>query len=212
LDIQKNFPNIFYHATLLQHVSSISNKILIHRPNANYILDFGKGFYTTENYQQALDRAMLLQENERNPKNRVLSKQHRGVIVSFELNSTLMYTINKDRYKFFPFKDKEWADYIVFNRINRKLDTPQKYIWTYGSLADGKYLGFLCRQYVNGEIDVNQLINGYTDGHDKIRGIAPYSEDYTQLSFHEDEDFVNSALMYKGFCIIDQNTISQKRW
>lgn len=57
-----SFPRIVYHATLLRHLDPIREKILIHRQDALYNLDFGKGFYTTTNYQQALERAILLQE------------------------------------------------------------------------------------------------------------------------------------------------------
>lgn len=153
----------------------------------------------------------MLQENERNPKNRTLSRKNRGVIISFELDFELMYTVDDHKCKYFPFKDEEWADYIVCNRIHRESDTPHEYVWTYGALADGKSLGFLCRRYANKEISVNQLINGFTEGHTNIRGIAPHSDNYTQLSFHDDENFVNSVLKFQEFSIIDQYNISQER-
>lgn len=59
------FPRLVFHATLLKYLDSIKDRILIHREDALINLDFGKGFYTTTSYQQAAERAKLLQERER---------------------------------------------------------------------------------------------------------------------------------------------------
>ncbi|MED4955768.1 DUF3990 domain-containing protein [Paenibacillus sp. FSL R5-0527] len=207
------FPRLVFHATLLKYLDSIKDRILIHREDALINLDFGKGFYTTTSYQQAAERAKLLQERERSPKNGALRREDRGIIISFELDSQLLYTVPKEQRKVFHQLDSEWANYIVFNRMYRTLDTPHDFKWTYGSLADGRAIGYLCKQYVSGEISVEQLIHGYTqDGYD-YKGIAPYSERYNQLSFHEDEELVNLSLKFNKFDIIDQyNRTKQVRW
>lgn len=205
-----NIPATVFHATLLKHFNSINSKILIHRNDAKHDLDFGKGFYTTSNYQQALERAILLQEKERYS-NGALKREHRGIIITFEANLDLLYNVGSTERKVFQAKDREWAEYIVFNRVIRKPNHLHKYKWTYGSLADGKFVGYLCKQYFNREISVDQLIHGYHDGSSFIQGISPYSEEYDQLSFHEDEDFVNSALKLMNFEIVAQNDIAQRR-
>ncbi|MEX1029558.1 MAG: DUF3990 domain-containing protein [Paenibacillaceae bacterium] len=202
-------PKIVYHATLLQYIDSIKDRIIIHRTNAKLDLDFGKGFYTTTNYQQALERALFLQETERDQRRGTLKKEHRGIVITFEINSNLLYTLDNDKKKLFLSRDKEWAEYVVFNRIIRNRETAHQYYFTYGSLADGKFVVILCKKYYNDEITIDQLINGYKDGHNVIQGISPYSVGYDQLSFHENEDFVNSALKMQGFNIIDQNL---RRW
>lgn len=123
----------------------------------------------------------------------------------------MLYTVDEKQRKFFPFKDKEWAEYIVYNRVIRTEKHTHNYKWTFGSLADGKFVGLLCKQYFKNEINVDNLINGYIDGQDTIKGISPYSDDYDQLSFHEDEEFVNTILKYQSFEIIAQQAITQER-
>lgn len=206
------FPKVIFHATLLKYLDPIRERILIHRKDALYNLDFGKGFYTTTSYQQAIERALLLQERERDTKSGALKRDHRGIIISFELDAKLLYSIGKDERKVFVSNNQEWADYIVFNRMHRNEDTPHEFKWVYGLLADGKSIGLLCKQYCNGEISPEQLINGYEKAGTSLKGISPYSDEYDQLSFHEDEDLVNSVLKYQKFNIIDQHKISQKRW
>ncbi|MCZ8512422.1 DUF3990 domain-containing protein [Paenibacillus filicis] len=208
-----HLPKIVYHATLLQHYESINDKILIHREDAKYDLDFGKGFYTTSNYQQAEERALLLQERERDQRSNALKREHRGIIISFEVNTELLYTVEEQQRKFFLERSEEWARYIVYNRVQRKENHPHNYKWTYGSLADGNSIGFLCKKFIRNEINVSQLIHGYMDEDEQIKGISPISEDYDQLSFHEDEDLVNAALKLHKFDILQQQNISaQKRW
>lgn len=206
------FPKFIYHATLLKHLDSIKNKILIHRESALINLDFGKGFYTTTSYQQAKDRAKLLQERERNPKSGTLKREDRGIIITFELDSKLLYNVSKEQRKVFRGLDEEWAEYIVFNRVQRTKETPHNFKWTYGSLADGGAIGFLCKQFASREISVDELIHGYTVDGNTLKGIVPYSEGYDQLSFHEDEELVNSCLKFIKFDIIEQNKPKQARW
>lgn len=177
-------PKVFYHATLYKHLDSINERIKIHLPDAKINTDFGKGFYTTSSYQQALERAQGLQEFHRDKRNGTIGKPNKGAIVTFALDTELMYNVPIDQRAFFSQPNEEWAEYIVFNRLNRQPISPYKYKWTYGPLADGKMLRRSCMEYQKQNIKLNEL----------ILSISPHSAEYHQLSFHEDEDFVNKAL------------------
>jgi len=206
-----HFPNVLYHATLLRHYDSIKNRILIHREDAKIDLDFGKGFYTTTNLQQANERAQFLQNKETDWRTGALKRENRGIVVEIELNIELMYNMSEEECKVYESATPDWAEYIVYNRILRRPDHIHKYKWTYGLMADGRALGFLCRQYYKKEISIDQLLNGYECEGEFVQGIAPYSNDYVQLSFHEDENFTNQALHVLGFTVCNQPHLAQRR-
>ncbi|OME13787.1 DUF3990 domain-containing protein [Paenibacillus odorifer] len=189
-------PTVVFHATTAEHIASIKTEILIDRPDAKTHLDFGKGFYTSTNLDQALSRASDLQEARRNP-NGVLAKKDRGVVLQFDLNQDLLYSIDKGKYKIFPFDDEEWAKFVVYNRAKRRNGTPfvpHSFEWTYGPMADGPTWS-ICQNNFNGLITIDELLNGYNDPQtgENTRGIRPYVDGYDQLVFHNDQ-WVNQVL------------------
>lgn len=192
-------PKVFYHATLSKHLDSINQRIKIHLPDARFDTDFGKGFYTTSDYQQALERAQNLQEFHRDKRNGTIGKPYKGAIVTFALDTDLMYNVPIDQRAFFSSPDEEWAEYVVFNRLIRHPLSPYKYKWTYGPLADGKTLIQSCMEYQKQKIKLSELISS----------ISPHSAEYHQLSFHEDEDFVNSALTIKRNEVLSTPAVSK---
>jgi hypothetical protein len=203
--------DIVYHATQLKHWESIKNRILIHREDADFNLDFGKGFYTTSLFQQAKDRARYLEEKSGDNKG-IIARQDRGIIIKFELDFNLLYNISKDKFKIFEPVSEEWAEYVARNRVSKQ-EIKNGYLWVYGSLADGAGIGSLCRKFMNHHITPSQFIHGYTDTETGqfIRGISPYHKHYDQLSFHEDESFVNSVLKSPSFVFINEQE-DNRRW
>lgn len=203
----KVFPNKIYHATIIEHLPSIKNRILINRKDALINLDFGKGFYTTTNVEQAKERAFFLQEKLRDPRKRTLSKSHRGIVIAFDLNIDLLYNLSEDSYKIFNDVDFEWADFIVKNRTQKQNKLfNHNFHWTYGSMADGN-AGYICGQYNKGHITDQQLMNGFydKDREEAIDGLHPYRDNYDQLVFHNEEWVNQGVLSNPTFDIIDQN-------
>ncbi|MGB8956487.1 MAG: DUF3990 domain-containing protein, partial [Tumebacillaceae bacterium] len=183
-----------YHGTLLQHFESIRERILIDREDAKQFLDFGKGFYTTTNLEQANERAGKLQEHERDTQTGLLQRKHRGIVIAFDFLSAALYTIPKDQYKWFSAADRDWAEFIVNNRVQQTPHYEHGCLWTYGPMADG-HTTKMCHAYFDGEIDVDMLLNGYTVSHGiRARGIRPYQDAYDQLAFHS-ESLANSVLL-----------------
>lgn len=189
--MQMTIPDVVYHGTILEHYYSINNEIVIDHPDAEVNLDFGKGFYTTTNLQQAIEHARGKEYDKRKllKYGQQLPNKHRGVIIYFELNQSLLYNVPKEAYNIFEGTTEEWAVFTVNNRLQKLPQNPfiHPYRWTYGPMADGKAISRVCKQYRQGDIGINQLINGYHDSKENndVRGIKPYAEGYDQLVFHD---------------------------
>lgn len=197
----KIFPDKIYHATIVEHLESILKRILINRPDANINLDFGKGFYTTTNYDQAVERAELLQESLRDPRNGVIKRSNRGVVITFDLDSELLYhNLGTDNYKVFDGPHLNWTDWAEFVVNNRNQSAREmfnhNYDWSYGPMADGN-VGYICREYKKRkDLKPSDLLNGYFDEKrgQYIKGLTPYRDQYDQLVFHN-EELVNSGVL-----------------
>lgn len=189
-----DFPPVVYHGTLLQHFESIRERILIDREDAKQFLDFGKAFYATTNLEQANERARQLQEDQRDAQSGLLQRKHRGIVIAFDFLSAVLYTIPKEHYKWFSAADREWAEFIVNNRVRQTPHYAHGYLWTYGPMADGS-TNRMCHAYFDGEIDVQMLLNGFISSNGiHARGIRPYQDAYDQLAFHS-ESLANSVLL-----------------
>lgn len=137
-------PPVVYHATLDEHWHSIHNRIEINRPNAKIHLDFNKGFYTTTNYIQAKERALFLQKTKKHPTSSALLQQHQGIIITFDLNLDLLYTVLKEDHKVYRRVDELWAKFIAGNRSRQTPKYQHSYKWTYGPMADGNAVIYAC--------------------------------------------------------------------
>lgn len=179
----RSFPRCVYHGTLLEHWDSIRREILIHRPHAKVNLDFGKGFYTTTNFQQAAERALHLQ---RNHSAQFPTQIHQGIVISFQLNSHLLYNVEEGEYRIFSSFDEEWAQFVVQNRLATAEHPAHSYRWTYGPLADGK-ASYLCNEFLAGRLRMSELIHGFfrKDG-TWVQGLKPFQFEYDQLVFHDE--------------------------
>jgi Protein of unknown function (DUF3990) len=163
--------------------------------DAKHHLDFGKGFYTTTNLEQANKRAWDLQEQYRDPRTGQLNKLHRGIVIAFDLHQEILYSIPEQQYRVFHAPDELWAEFIVANRVDRGgIVHRHPYQWTYGPMADGITVR-LCQSYSVNKISIVELMYGYQDSYTKqhIRGIKPFQDDSDQLVFHDDAT-VNSFI------------------
>ncbi|WP_066186062.1 DUF3990 domain-containing protein [Gracilibacillus timonensis] len=210
MSYQFNPPNKVYHATLFKHFESIQNNVLIENLEITYNADFGRGFYTTTNKIQAVQRARDIQKKFTKPGEKV-TKQNRGIIISFDLNQDLLYTLGKYRYKVFDSINEDWARFIVKNRLwNSKVGLSHSYYWTYGGMADGSSLMRLCKMYYEGRLNLNDLLYGFDEDGEYQNGIQPFRNNYNQLVFHK-EHFANQVLLNPQYDLYrERNVIKQK--
>lgn len=124
------------------------------RPNA----DFGKGFYTTSNYEQAVRWAHIKQERE---------EAERAVVSVYEFNESLLERQDLNIRKFTG-ADESWLYFVTGCRKSR----PHKYDLVQGPVANDKVF-----------TTVNLYESGVLSAEAAILQLKAYKT-YDQLSFH----------------------------
>lgn len=131
--------NILYHGGVM-----IVKEPLTHvgRPE----LDFGQGFYMTNNYEQAEKWAITKASRKRNAK---------AIINIYQFDFGSFATCDYSK-KIFSHYDKEWLDFIS---DSRKGKTPwDKYDWIEGGIANDSVITTV-DAYVDGFINAEQAID-----------------------------------------------------
>lgn len=137
------------------------------RPNA----DFGKGFYTTSNYDQAERWAHIKQERE---------ESSRAVVGVFEFDETLLDNADLNIRKFNG-ADEAWLYFVADCRKSR----PHEYDLVQGPVANDKVF-----------TTVNLFESGVLSAEAAILQLKAYKT-YDQLSFHTER--VIKALAFVEF-------------
>ena len=109
--------------------------------------DFGKGFYLSDNYEQAKEMSNF----------KVIISGGSVVIQSYQTDDSLLEdgTLN---IKIFKEYTKEWAEFILANR-NNSSDTPvHNYDIVYGPIANDK-VGMQIRKYKDGSINFEEFLH-----------------------------------------------------
>lgn len=108
--------------------------------------DFGKGFYLSEDKEQALEMAVF----------KSLQTNSNPVISSFEFDEHIL-SEGSLNVKIFKEYSLEWAEFIFKNRSN-KSDTPiHDYDIVYGPIANDK-VGVQIRNLMEGNIDTEVFL------------------------------------------------------
>ena len=127
----------------LYHGSNIAiEKIDLEKSKPNK--DFGKGFYLSENYEQALQMA--------NFKTAILNGE--PVVTTFEFDEEALHS-DKLRIKIFSDYSEEWADFVF---ANREGTTAEQFDIVYGPIANDR-VGLQIRKLKDGNIDKAEFIN-----------------------------------------------------
>lgn len=179
----KNFelPRIVYHGTTTEHFLSLRN---IDFGKCSKFADFGKGFYTTSNYEQAYSFAyMKAKEHNIDEENAKL------LLPKYELNLVkpliIFYSIdvknlNKLNGCVFNKPDKKWAEFIYNNRLGLNNimsdfhNWKSSYDYGFGHIADS-IISPLISEVRSGKISFEEFYKRIQP-FDKING--------NQLSFH----------------------------
>ena len=187
-------PDFVYHGTISVYRDSLLSGIDVKVGFKS--ADFGQGFYTTSNYEQAKRLA--------NDRTRAYNKRHKNksptqpMILKFKVNKIklseykgLIFESPNDKWKEFIFNNRVGIDFSVSKYYNKN----GKYSFVYGCVADSnitEMVGFVQRKQIT-----------YGDFVDKLKALKQY--DYDQLSFHTPE--VVNALDLLEIEIIEMEAI-----
>lgn len=186
----EDLPDIVYHGTISIHKDSLMTGIDINK--GYYSADFGQGFYTTGNYEQALRLA-----KDRTKAHNKLNKKELvyPMVVSYNINKS---ELSSNSYKglIFDSPDSKWKEFIYNNRVGNNFvvskyhNLNRKYDYVYGCVADSNITD------MTKQIRLNQITYGVFA--DDLKPLK--KECYNQLSFHSYEsikilDFSNIEII-----------------
>ena len=129
---------ILYHGTnkLFSAVDLTKSK-----PNK----DFGRGFYLSADYDQALAMAKIKVDQ---------LEYGEPVVMAFEVDEREMEQLKVQRYDGYS---EEWAKFILLNRRNKSLEPAHDYDVVYGPIADDR-VGVQLWKYESQTIDLPTLV------------------------------------------------------
>lgn len=107
--------------------------------------DFGRGFYLSADYEQALNMAQIKVE-----------QLHEGepVVLSYELDEAEMRKLKMLRFEDY---NEDWAEFVLSNRSNATGDSVHSYDIVIGPIADDR-VGVQLWKYENQLIDLPTLV------------------------------------------------------
>lgn len=109
--------------------------------------DFGKGFYLSDNYEQAWEKAI-----------QKVKQTHVGepVVSEFQFDENLLHS-DELRIKIFSDYSEEWANFVLDNRDKNLPQPIHNYDIVYGPIADDG-VTFQLRRYQGGVISLARLV------------------------------------------------------
>lgn len=131
---------ILYHGsnTSFEHIDL--NKSL---PNK----DFGKGFYLSDNYEQAEEMAKF----------KVVISGGKAIVQSYQADDDILEDATL-KIKTFKAYTQEWAEFILANRNNHSDVPAHDYDIVYGPIANDK-VGMQIRKYKDGSINFEEFLH-----------------------------------------------------
>lgn len=127
-----------YHGT-----NQIFDKIDLTKSKPNK--DFGRGFYLSPNYEQALCMANIKVEQ---------LQYGKPLVLTYEISEIQLQSLNVHRFDEY---NKEWAEFIVANRNNALSYNLHRYDVVIGPIADDR-VGTQLWRYENQLIDLQTLV------------------------------------------------------
>ena len=109
--------------------------------------DFGKGFYLSDNYQQAWEMA------EQKVKQ---TRKGESIVSEFQFDESLMHS-DELSIKIFSDYSEEWANFVLDNRDKNLPQPIHQYDIVYGPIADDG-VTFQLRRYQGGVISLDRLV------------------------------------------------------
>ena len=109
--------------------------------------DFGKGFYLSDNSEQAEEMAKF----------KVFISGGSVVVQSYQVEDSILSDATL-KVKIFKDYTKEWAEFILANRNNNSDIAVHDYDVVYGPIANDK-VGMQIRKYKDGAIDFEEFLH-----------------------------------------------------
>ena len=131
---------ILYHGS-----NMVFEKIDLNKSKTNK--DFGKGFYLSDNYEQAEKMAQF----------KVVTLGGNVNVQSYELDNEILKD-NTLNIKIFNEYSKEWAEFIFANRDNNSDIQCHDYDIVYGPIANDR-VGLQIRKFHDGSIDFEEFLH-----------------------------------------------------
>lgn len=121
--------------------------------------DFGKGFYLSEELEQAEKMANL-----------TTFRQGKGkpVVSKFQFNEEAVNNNDTIKIKYFEGYTDEWAEFILLNRNNNTDNQAHDYDIVIGPIADDT-VGLQLRRFIQGYIGISQLVKELSYIHPTIQ-------------------------------------------
>ena len=171
---------LIYHGTLDKYLNSFETEGILLRKSKTH-LDFGRGFYTTENKRAAITTAILrANANNQYPEN------------SFALPAVVIldYSYTPCNKRTFSSPNFEWAGFVLKQRTS---PAQHEHDIVCGPVADGSAF-LLTQDYINGVITAQEFCEG-------IHPRGSMSE-CTQISFHTTNSL--SCVQIIGYAILNE--------
>ena len=124
--------------------------ILVSHPDLNKgkpFKDFGKGFYLSDDYQQAMERAEQIAS---------LTLGGTPVVSTYEFDESAMIDEHL-RVKRFDAYSEEWAEFVLANRDRKRPQPVHSYDIIYGPIADDNVVRQM-RRFELGDISMEELM------------------------------------------------------
>ena len=131
---------ILYHGS-----NMVFEKIDLNKSKTNK--DFGKGFYLSDNYEQAEKMAQF----------KVVTLGGNVNVQSYEVDNEILKD-NTLNIKIFNEYSKEWAEFIFANRDNNSDIQCHDYDIVYGPIANDR-VGLQIRKFRDGSIDFEEFLH-----------------------------------------------------
>ena len=131
---------ILYHGS-----NMVFEKIDLNKSKTNK--DFGKGFYLSDNYEQAEKMAQF----------KVVTLGGNVNVQSYEVDNEILKD-NTLNIKIFNEYSKEWAEFIFANRDNNSDIQCHDYDVVYGPIANDR-VGLQIRKFHDGSIDFEEFLH-----------------------------------------------------
>lgn len=109
--------------------------------------DFGKGFYLSDNYEQAQNMAQF----------KVVTLGGSLVINKYEVCDSILDDASLN-IRVFKEYSKEWAEFVFANRNNNSNQQIHSYDVVYGPIANDR-VGLQIRKYQDGTIDFDEFLH-----------------------------------------------------
>jgi hypothetical protein len=177
----EDIPEKVYHGTTSNHFHSLREAIDVNIGIANDKPDFGKGFYTTTNIEQAWTQANRKAKfNNRKAERNPTIVRVEPIVLEYKVDTGKLS--RSESGLVFNKPDKSWAEFVYNNRRceiledNKFHNRNQTFDYIFGPLADG-FIIPLVDMLEKSEITWEQF----------LKKITPYKEGnryQDQLSFH----------------------------